>query len=61
VRARPDAAWTDLRIRENILPGNEGKEFAGATFSPDGQTLFVNIQTPGLTLAIWGAVGARRA
>jgi secreted PhoX family phosphatase len=30
-------------------------EFAGATFSPDGRTLFVNIQgQPGLTLAIWG-------
>jgi uncharacterized protein len=39
---------------QNILPGYEGKEFAGATFSPDGQTLFVNIQTPGVTLAIWG-------
>ena len=29
-------------------------EFAGVTFSPDGLTLFVNIQTPGLTLAITG-------
>jgi secreted PhoX family phosphatase len=29
-------------------------EFAGATFSPDGSTLFVNVQTPGYTLAIWG-------
>ncbi|HCR17670.1 MAG TPA: phosphatase [Candidatus Latescibacteria bacterium] len=29
-------------------------EFAGATFSPDGSTLFVNIQSPGLTLAITG-------
>ncbi|HEX6244340.1 MAG TPA: alkaline phosphatase PhoX [Polyangiales bacterium] len=29
-------------------------EFAGATFSPDGDTLFVNIQSDGLTLAIWG-------
>ncbi|MFN0134092.1 MAG: alkaline phosphatase PhoX [Phycisphaerales bacterium] len=29
-------------------------EFAGATFSPDGSTLFVNIQTPGVTLAITG-------
>jgi secreted PhoX family phosphatase len=29
-------------------------EFAGATFSPDGTTLFVNIQRDGLTLAITG-------
>jgi uncharacterized protein len=30
------------------------REFAGACFSPDGQTMFVNIQTPGITFAIWG-------
>ena len=31
------------------------EEFAGATFSPDGQTLFVNTQgPPGITYAIWG-------
>jgi secreted PhoX family phosphatase len=30
------------------------REFAGATFSPDGQWLFVNLYTPGLTLAITG-------
>ena len=29
-------------------------EWAGATFSPDGKTLFVNIQTPGVTFAITG-------
>ena len=29
-------------------------EFAGATFSPDGKVLFVNIQVPGITLAITG-------
>ncbi len=29
-------------------------EFAGATFSPDGSTLFVNIQQSGITLAITG-------
>ena len=33
----------------------QGKsEFAGATFSPDGSTLFVNIQSPGWTLAVTG-------
>ncbi|MGH3071348.1 MAG: PhoX family protein [Gaiellaceae bacterium] len=32
-----------------------GEEFAGATFSPDGDTLFVNIQaSQGITFAIWG-------
>lgn len=31
-----------------------GSEMAGATFSPDGSTLFVNIQSPGMTLAITG-------
>ena len=29
-------------------------ELAGACFSPDGSTLFVYIQTPGMTLAITG-------
>ena len=32
----------------------EYSEFTGPTFSPDGRILFVNIQTPGLTLAISG-------
>lgn len=30
------------------------EEFAGACFSPDGRTLFANIQVPGVTLAIRG-------
>ena len=30
-------------------------EFAGSTFSPDGRTLFVNIQaSAGMSFAIWG-------
>lgn len=29
-------------------------EFTGATFSPDGETLFFNIQNPGMTFAVWG-------
>jgi uncharacterized protein len=31
-----------------------GSELAGACFSPDGRTLFVNIQHQGLTVAIDG-------
>jgi secreted PhoX family phosphatase len=31
-----------------------GNEFAGACFEPTGRILFVNIQTPGITFAIWG-------
>jgi len=36
-------------------------EFAGVCFSPDGQTMFVNIQTPGITLAINGPWAKFRA
>ncbi|MEE9266183.1 MAG: alkaline phosphatase PhoX, partial [Gammaproteobacteria bacterium] len=36
-------------------------EFAGATFSADGSTLFVNLQKPGLTFAVKGPWNARRA
>ena len=32
-------------------------ELAGAVFSPDGSTLFMNIQHEGLTLAITGPWG----
>ena len=39
------------RLGRNAM---NSSEFAGATFSPDGSTLFVNIQWPGLTLAITG-------
>ncbi|MEA5503297.1 alkaline phosphatase PhoX [Halotia wernerae UHCC 0503] len=35
-------------------------EFAGACFSPDGKTMFVNIQTPGITFAIWGPWNSKR-
>lgn len=38
----------------NAFAGEESSEFAGATFSPDGQTLFVNLQKLYITVAIWG-------
>ena len=38
-------------IAENAISGSE---FCGACHSPDGKWLFVNIQTPGITLAITG-------
>lgn len=47
--------------RTGQFPANDyrGKEFAGACFDPAGQTLFVNVFTPGFTAAIRGpwAVG----
>lgn len=46
-----------FKFAKNIVPGQEGSEFAGATFSPDGETLFVNIQGPGHTYAIWPESG----
>ncbi|XOV91568.1 MAG: alkaline phosphatase PhoX [Bacteroidota bacterium] len=39
-------------IAQNV--GYRESEFAGPAFSPSGNTLFVNIQSPGLTLAIRG-------
>ncbi len=36
------------------------KEFCGACFSPNGQTMFVNIQDPGITFAIWGPWSSQR-
>ncbi len=42
---------TLYRLGHNALSGSE---LAGATFSPDGTTLFINIQHDGWTLAITG-------
>jgi hypothetical protein len=47
------------RLVSNTGTPRFGDEFAGATFSPDGRTLFVNIQASrGLTFAIWGPWGS---
>jgi secreted PhoX family phosphatase len=40
--------------RNGIVGDFSTSEFAGATFSPDGRWLFVNVQSPGITLAITG-------
>lgn len=62
-------SYSDAKDNTNYLRGltPEGKiytlamnahkakgEFCGACFSPDGTTMFVNIQDPGLTLAVTG-------
>ncbi|MBS3952497.1 MAG: DUF839 domain-containing protein [Methylomicrobium sp.] len=41
------------RFAENIFPGQEGSEWAGVCFSPDGKTLFANLQGAGVSYAIW--------
>jgi secreted PhoX family phosphatase len=45
-------ARNELNIGSPEAP--EYSEFTGVTFSPDGATLFANIQTPGIMLAITG-------
>jgi len=43
------------RLRTSTGVPRFGEEFAGSTFSPNGNTLFVNIQaTQGISFAIWG-------
>jgi secreted PhoX family phosphatase len=49
----PDGTIFDFA--RNADPNLVGQEFAGATFSPDYKTLFVNIQAEfGYSIAIWG-------
>ena len=46
------------RLRSSSGAERFGDEFAGSTFSHDGRTLFVNIQSSkGMTFAIWGPWG----
>jgi secreted PhoX family phosphatase len=49
----PNGKLWDIAL--NRIEGNFDAEFAGSTFSTDGETLFVNIQdVAGMTFAIWG-------
>ncbi len=48
----PDGKMADFA--RNVSTEHPRSEFAGSTFSQDGRTLFVNLQSAGVTLAIWG-------
>lgn len=58
----PDGRLLDLAANNVTLNGERNGlagdfldgEWAGATFSPDGQWLFANLQSPGITVAITG-------
>lgn len=56
VRVSPDGQL--YQFARNAL---NTSEFAGACFSPDGQTMFLNIYSPGITFAIWGPWSSRNA
>ncbi|SES38959.1 alkaline phosphatase PhoX [Salipaludibacillus aurantiacus] len=49
----------------NVYPFGQNvfndSEFAGPVFAPDGKTLFINIQSPGITFAIWGPFARRNS
>jgi secreted PhoX family phosphatase len=50
-----DVALNRLVSQLGTMPTRFNDEFAGSTFSPDGETLFVNIQASrGMSFAIWG-------
>jgi secreted PhoX family phosphatase len=54
----PNGELSDIALNRLVSSTGANRfndEFAGATFSPDGRTLFVNIQASrGMTFAIWG-------
>jgi uncharacterized protein len=56
--AKNNVVVSDLLVMaagKNVEGGDyRGNEFAGACFDPSGHFLFVNIQSPGITFAIWG-------
>lgn len=46
-----------VNFARNVSTEFPRSEFAGSTFSADGKTLFVNLQSAGATFAIWGDWG----
>ena len=54
-----DVITPDGNIFKLAKNSKSTSEFSGPTFSPDGSTLFVNIQHDGLTLAITGPWGKK--
>ncbi len=58
ILAKNNIILTDDQIKSSgkqVIPGDyRGQEIAGACFDPTGEILFMNIQTPGITFAIWG-------
>ena len=50
----PDGQASMFARNARDLAEETGSEFTGATFSADGETLFVNLQYPGVTFAITG-------
>ncbi|MFG2359310.1 alkaline phosphatase PhoX [Streptomyces sp. NPDC048521] len=53
---RKGEVYAMARGRQNIGTAQEPEwgEFAGVTFSPDGETMYVNCYTPGTTFAVTG-------
>jgi secreted PhoX family phosphatase len=73
-RAQCEMYWLDLSLAnpavndlKRLMVGPNGSELTGARFTPDGRTMFVNIQHPSssnpapyntsYTLAVWGYAG----
>jgi secreted PhoX family phosphatase len=53
--AENDVALTASPAGKSIEPADyRGSEWAGVAFSPDGETLYANVQVPGITVAIRG-------
>jgi secreted PhoX family phosphatase len=50
----------DGKLYDFVRNAINNSEFAGVCFSPDGQTMFFNIQTPGITFAVSGPFRQRR-